>query len=213
MAWTTAGSFASGTAATLAVTNTTVNDVRVVWTGTTGTAPSVSGGGVTTWNQTVTYAGTNSGAKMLIAWGLVTSTGSQTVSVSNSPFEINTQEFVPPSGTPSLDASGHLSGVTTGAGVPGVSLTGTAGDLWCGYNVNAASTGTGNTTGVVYTTTPTSNQIGWALNSPAGAFAPTWGPSGAWDTLALMLLSGAAAPAFAPPGLVTKYARVRAWNY
>jgi hypothetical protein len=211
--WTAVGSFADGTASTLAVTNTNLGDVRIVWTGTNGSAPAVSAGGVTTWNQTVTYVGTETGAPMLIAWGVVTATGAQTVSVSNSPFEIDSQAFTPSAGTVSLDTSGHLSGTTTGAGVPGVSLTGTAGDLWCGYSVNQASTGTGNTTGVTYETTSTSNQVAWAVNSPSGAFAPNWGPSGAWDTLALMLIIGGSAPAYAPKGLVTRQARNRAGIY
>jgi hypothetical protein len=213
VAWTTAGAFASGSASTLAVTNTTNGDVRVVWTGSTTGAPVVSAGGVTTWNQTVTYTGTQTGARMLIAWGVVTSTGAQTISVTNSPFEICSQQFVPPS-TASLDVSGHLSGTTTGAFIAGVSLTGTAaGDLWCGYDVNVTSCSAGNTTGVAYTATPGSNVLGWDLNAPNTAFAPNYSQSGAWDTLALMLIPGAVAAAYGPKGLVTTQARNRAGTY
>lgn len=213
MAWTAVGTFTLGTAATQAVTNTTAGDVRVVWTGSSSATPVVSGGGVTTWNQTVVYTGTNTAADLLIAWGIITSTGSQTLSMTHTPFETSSQEFAPPGATPTLDVSGHLSGSTTGAAVAGVSLTGTAGDLWCGYNVNVNSCGAGNTTGVTYKTTSTSNQLGWDLNSPSGAFAPTWGPTGAWDTLALMLISVTSVVTFVPKPLIVPQARNRVASF
>jgi hypothetical protein len=155
----------------------------------------LSGGGVTTWNQTVTESGGHTGTVMVIAFGQVTSTGSVSLAATGSPFEMMTQEFVPPSGAPTLDTSGHLIGTTTGSNIAGVSLTGTAGDLWVGYATNVNSVAAGNTTGVTYTVTTDGDCIGWDLNAPGTAFAPTWSPVGAWDTLALMLKSGAAAAA------------------
>lgn len=177
----------------LAVTNTTVGDTRVAIFATSGATPAISGGGVTTWNATVTESGGHTGTFMIIAFGQVTATGSQSIAVTNSPFEILSQEFVPPSGAPTLDAHGALIGTTTGSNIAGVSLTGTAGDLWVGYATNVNSVAAGNTTGVTYTVTTDGDCIGWDLNSPSGAFAPNYSPVGAWDTLALMLKSGATA--------------------
>jgi hypothetical protein len=213
VAWTTAGSFAQSTSSPLAVTNTTAGNTRVVIWATSGAATVLSGGGVTTWNQTTTFTGTHTAAVMVIAFGQVTSTGSQSLAATGSPFEMMSQEFVPPSGAPTLDTSGHLTGTTTGSNIAGVSLTGTLGDLWVGYQTNVNSVAAGNTTGVVYTVTTSGDCIGWDLNSPSGAFAPNWSPVGAWDTLALMLKSGAAAAAYAPKGLVTRQARNRAGVY
>ena len=195
MAWTTAGSFASGTASTQAVTNTTIGNVRIVWT-IASAQPVVSGGGVATWNNTVVYDATENPVWMVIAWGLVTATGAQTVSVTNSPLEINTQELVPPLPLIAIDVSGHLSG-TTSADIAGVSLNvSNAGELWVGYAVSSGSASAGSLSGVTYTATPTANVIGWALNAPSGAYAPDYVETGNWDTLALTLV---ASPAVVAP--------------
>jgi hypothetical protein len=200
VAWTTAGTTASGTASTLAVTNTTVGDVRVVWAGSSSGAPIASAGGVTTWHTAEAFTGTETGSHMYIAWGLVTSTGSQTVSMTNSPFETLSQQFVPPTGTVALDVAGTASG-TTSAVVAGAALSpAAAGELWLGYGVAVGSTNAGNTTGVVYTETPTENCIGWNLSAPGTAgYAPNWTQSGHWDTIAALLTvsTGTALPLLA----------------
>jgi hypothetical protein len=213
LAWTTAGSLAQGTAATLAVTNTTIGDVRVVWTGSSSGSPVISAGGVTTWNTVVYTGATETAADLVIAWGVITATGSQTVSATHTPFDISSQEFVPPGAAPTLDTSGHLSGTTTGATVAGVSLTGTAGDLWASYSACINATTAGTTSGVVYHTTTPGNCLAWHLNAPAGAFAPNWDQTGAWDTLGMMLISTGGTPAFAPKGVVATQARNRAGTF
>ena len=189
MAWTAVGALYNATGGG-SVTNTTIGNLRVVWTG-ASTSPTVSGGGVTTWTRVIYGPGTQQGVFQVIAYGLVTATGAQTLTVSASPFETVSHEFAPASGTPGIDTSGHLSGTSTGT-VAGTSLTpSAAADLWAGYMV-ASSVGTGNTTGVVYATTVSSNQIGYHLNAPSGAYAPNFGPSSAWDSVAAMFIASGA---------------------
>ena len=189
MAWTAVGALYNATGGGT-VTNTTVGNLRVVWTGAT-VLPVVTGGGVTTWVPVVYGPGTQNGVFQVIAYGLVTATGAQTLAVTHTPFETCSHEFAPASGTPGIDVSGHLSGTSTGT-VAGTSLTPTAAaDLWAGYMI-ANSVGTGNTTGVVYATTVGANQIGYHLNAPSGAYAPNFGPSSAWDSVAAMFIASGA---------------------
>lgn len=186
MAWTAVGALYNATGGGT-VTNTTVGNLRVVWTGAT-VLPVVTGGGVTTWVPVIYGPGTQNGVFQVIAYGLVTATGAQTLAVTHTPFETVSHEFAPASGTPAIDVSGHLSGTSTGT-VAGTSLTPTAAaDLWAGYMI-ANSVGTGNTTGVVYATTVGANQIGYHLNAPSGAYAPNFGPTSAWDSVAAMFTS------------------------
>ena len=190
MAWTAVGA-AYNAAGGGSVTNTTLGNLRVVMTG-ANSLPVVSGGGVASWSSVSYGPGTQNGVFQVIAYGLVTTTGANTLAVTHTPFETYSHEFAPPSGTPGIDVSGHLSGTGTGGGVAGVSLTGTAGDLWVGYEV-ANSVGAGSTTGVVYVTSHASNQVGYDLNAPSGAFAPNWGPSSAWDCIGAMFIATSAA--------------------
>ena len=190
MAWTLVGAQYNA-AGGGSVTNTTLGNLRVVMTGATA-LPVVSGGGVASWSSVSYGPGTQQGVFQVIAFGLVTTTGANTLAVTHTPFDTYSHEFAPPSGTPGIDVSGHLSGASSGVNA-GPSLTPAgAGELWVGFEVSS-SVATGNTTGVVYVTTHSSNQIGYDLNSPSGAFAPNFNANTTWDAIAAMFIATSAA--------------------
>lgn len=192
MAWTTAGTFynakASGT-----VTNTTVGNLRVVWA-LGPTQPVVTGGGVTVWAFDV-YHGTQNALWQIIYYGIITATGAQTLTITSTADETMSQEFAPPAGPATHDGTGNLSNATGGTFENCASITPSgAGDLWTGYMI-AASVTTGNSTGVSYHATHASNELGWNLNAPSGAYTANLAPTGAWDSIATMFAPAVAVTA------------------
>ena len=92
----TGGGSANVSSAALSVSPTALGDVLVLFAGSVGyhntahtdlstndqPVSSVSGGGVTTWNKLVAQGvGTNHGTDSEVWWGVITSTGSQTITV------------------------------------------------------------------------------------------------------------------------------------
>ena len=179
------GSFVSDpNASPVAITNTAVGDLRMVTTVVTGTNQSiaVSGGGVTTWHALPSYNGTYecTGAcyTLQLFWGVIASTGSQSLSVTNSGtfVETSSAEFTAgPGYTYSLQPSGgtgSYSDTTSTVDFPSLVPSGSD-ELYFGYaTVNGCVSSPGPTLGFHYYFTDDCDAIAWSGSAPNPS-APT----------------------------------------
>ena len=146
------------------------------------TATSVSGGGVTTWTRAIQYVGVMEPREYEIWYGVVTSTGSSTItfhlSGSNTGFvaEYEAQEFTAGLGsgtTWSFDTANHQeNAASTTVTYPSLTPAG-AGELYYGFaDMPSTPTGTG-TAGFTFFTTADANQTAYNADAGAGAVQPT----------------------------------------
>lgn len=220
MAWTLTNALVSGTAATLAVTNTTLGNVRCVSTFSNSTTATlgVSGGGVTTWNAFgAGFHPTNpAGFIMRMFWGLITATGAQTLSMTTSLGTIEetvSGAFTPPAGTVAQDgAQGTGTGTTTTTTYQSLTPA-TAVDLFWGYSIYGSSGAVGSTTGFVYFLTGTSNIAVYSLAAPNPSAPTNPANSGGWGSIDGLLESTSGAAAFAPRGRVVSQAGNRVGTF
>jgi hypothetical protein len=220
LAWTLANALVSGTATTLAVTNTTAGNVRCVATfanSTTATL-SVSGGGVTTWNAFgAGFHPTNpAGFIIRMFWGVITATGSQTLTMTASAGTIEetvSGAFAPPAGTVAQDGTqGTATGTTTTTTYQSLTPS-TASDLFWGYAIYGSSGAVGSTSGFTYFLTATSNVALYSLAAPNPSAPTNPANSGGWGSMDALLEVTSGAAAFAPRGLVIPQARKRASTF
>lgn len=162
------------------VSPTAIGDVLAVATETkyTGQTPFVvtglSGGGVTVWNKADGYASIDAAHGTELWWGVITATGSQTLTVSYNPnsatrgdstsaTSVDVQQFHSTTGAAtawSVDATGRVDPNTNGTNPPYPTLTPTAGNTDCywGYLAITGSVSAGSTSGCVYQTDIRGNQ-------------------------------------------------------
>ena len=174
------------------------------------TVTSVSGGGVTTWNRAIQYVGTMEPREYEIWYGVVTTTGSTSItytlsgSIGSQVSEYEAQEFTTSLGagtTWSVDTTGSQEN-TSSTTVTYPSLTPTAaGDLYYGFVDLPNPPLAGTTPGFVgnYSTTADANQVTYDPDCGSGSVQPTASQSSAAGTSALAALFVAHAPAAAAP--------------
>jgi RHS repeat-associated protein len=154
-----------------AVTAATTGDLMVlaVTTGSTAGVSSVSGGGVTTWHQgpNVQYGGGGADPDDEVWWGVITSTGASTITISPTPTgfsALTAHEFTAGSGvTWSLATSNTYE--STNSPVDWPSLTATANEeLYFGYAVAGyGNISAGSTSGFTYSQAPnqSTSMLAW----------------------------------------------------
>jgi hypothetical protein len=134
--------------ATLSLTNSVAGDILAgaCWGSSSGETITVSGGGVHTWNYFPGYTGTNAGFAntQRLFWGVITSTGSQTLTWSGL---VGNQECVAQEFTAGANAVWAADGTGGTLSSPSsyinwASLTPTNNnELYFGYSVVASATG------------------------------------------------------------------------
>ncbi len=146
------------------------------------TATSVSGGGVTTWTRAIQYVGVNEPREYEIWYGVVTSTGTSsitfTLSGSNTGFvaEYEAQEFTAGLGagtTWSLDTTGHQETVSSTTVTYPSLMPAAAGELYYGFADMPSTPSAGSTTGFTYFTTADANQTAYNPAAGSGLLQPT----------------------------------------
>ena len=178
--------------ATLAVTPVTVGDYLLFGAKASSdsvTITGVSGGGVTTWTQLVVANDTTNNGHEEIWGGVVTATGSQTItatygSVPGVSCDLWASELVWSGGvgTWSLATSGLLVNLSTTISWPSLTSGTGANQAYWGINRSAQSTSPGSTSGFSYTTNANDNlQCFNGTLSASTAYQPTasQSPSGA----------------------------------
>jgi hypothetical protein len=177
------GSVASGTT-TVSVSPQNIGDILVV-TGRLGNGtPTVSGGGVTTWTLLAEQPYWSvSGGSEWIYWGIVTATGSQTITVSGTGSgQSYCQEFSKSGGTWAADGNGSYTENSSGTvAMPSLTPTSSGAELYFGaVNTQAPSMPAGSTSG--YTYAPSSPAYGGIVYNAACSEgvvqAPTWPSTG-----------------------------------
>src|ERR1700676_5114637 len=138
---------------------------------------SISGGGVTTWTNAIRYVGVGERRASEIWYGVVTATGSSTITfnlsipTSGMIAEYEVQEFTAGLGSGAvwtLDTTGHFEVNPASTNLIYPSLTpAVAGELYFGFNDMPSTPSAGTTTGFTYFTTADSNQV---------AYNPSVGP-------------------------------------
>jgi fibronectin-binding autotransporter adhesin len=175
--------------------------VLIVITATlTGTSPGVTGGGVTSWSRLVDNTGADGTDDLW--WGVATSTGSVTASVTGAVSEPNAWglgaiEFASSiSGAVwSKDTTGATQG--TGATVTYPALTpATSNEMYIGFFSASATLidgGSGTTTGVSYLDLPGSNNTQLVYGLTSSTLTPVFAQSaaGEWDSMAALVAATA----------------------
>jgi hypothetical protein len=206
MTITAVGSLATGSGTTLAVAPTAVGDLLVVTVIEAGFGETISGGGVTTWTR-LTEAPTGGGIDVELWAGLVTTTGSSTITVTASAAGISAQQFHHTGAagwqfdTVATPNSTAVSPGTNTGNFPTVTPTGSA-ELWVGAAFcDVGGTVTGSTSGVTYDSwSPTSTTAAFAYNlSATGAQAPNWSVSPPSFSGVLVCVAVCIIPAPPPP--------------
>ncbi len=145
------------------------------------TVNSLSGGGVTTWYKVTSYTGGGTPGNIEMWRGVVTTTGSGTVTVSYSGTagtnEIVAQEFTMGSanGTWAIDTSGTATTTSSVTTVNYPSLTPlNSNELYAGYAYGGGTMSTGSTTGFTYVATGATKYLAYKTNVSGGTpYAPT----------------------------------------
>jgi hypothetical protein len=175
---------------------------------------SVSGGGVTTWNRGTSYFDTATTTYVDTWWGIITATGAATITTTGLPGTTEftvlwTQQFHSTLGALSQAGAGvpagGSSGPSLGSGLavswPALAPSGAAEYLYLGNGISVFGTlNAGSSPGYAYPST------GFSSNRPiynpayAGGFpTSTQTNTGAYDTVAVLLGAGTAAPATMVP--------------
>lgn len=141
-------------------------------------ALSLSGGGVTTWNQWSQYEDIVSQCNSYTFWGEITATGSQSLSVvsSGGPVAAIAQEFNP-SSTVAVDTINGATSTGTSGSYPPVTPSG-ANELYGGVLLGDSPLG-GSSGGFTYVASPNIGAQGSFLQfvysiGPTGSTSPPW---------------------------------------
>jgi hypothetical protein len=220
VAWTLANALVSATAATLAVTNTNLGDIRAVgFVASSATATlTLSGGGVGTWDFFgAGFSPTNvAGYTMRLAWGVITATGAQTITAATTAGtieEVVSGAFTPPAGTVAQDgAQGTATGTTTTAAYQSLTPS-TASDLFWAYSIYPSAGAAGSTTGFTYFLTAASDIAVYSLAAPNPSAPTNPCNSGGWGSMDGLLEVSAGGVVYAPRGLIVPQARNRAGTF
>src|ERR1700681_659502 len=153
------------------------NDLNTV------TVSSMSGGGVTTWKRAIQYVGSAEPRAYEIWYGVVTATGSSTITfnlsadISGHNAEYEAQEFTAGFGAGTmwtLDTTGVQENPSSTTTVTYPSLTPAGGgELYFGFADMPMPPSNGSTPGFTYTTTLDANQVAYNPASGAGTVQPT----------------------------------------
>ena len=155
------GSFANDTGSSaLSVSPKTAGDMLVLAVqaqpATSAQVSSVSGGGVSTWSKAIAYPGSAEGSDVELWWGVVSSVGTSTVTVSwksGTPEyrELAAQEFSAGSGaTWSVDNTGGSASTTSTATFASLGPSSSSGELYFGFAAVSGSASAGSTPGFTY---------------------------------------------------------------
>jgi hypothetical protein len=146
---------------------------------------ALSGGGVTTWHSLTKLSSSSVGGTAQLWWGVVTSTGAGTLtvtyasSIGTTYVTVDAQEFSCPGATWSLDQQQTITDSSSSTSVPYPSITGSGGlEVYAGYAVNYASSSaasSGTPSGFVFTEDADGTQFVYGMNV-SGTSAPigTW---------------------------------------
>ncbi|HET9174066.1 MAG TPA: hypothetical protein VFN56_02155 [Candidatus Saccharimonadales bacterium] len=197
---------------TLNVSPTTLGDLMTlfIYSSKGNTVNSVSGGGVTTWSKIV-------GANSEEMWrGIVTSTGSSTISVTvstpSSPTEeLAAQEWTTGStnGSWVIDASGTISNASsTTVSYPNLTPQSTK-DLYIGYAIGTSTMSAGSTAGYSYFAGAGADIYGAYNTSVSAATQPTAYQSSAGTSIA----AGALIAAYSSSSVIANSANTQEANF
>jgi len=210
MSWaiTAVGSLVKATGAnlrTLSVSPTTIGDLLVLWIVAPGafhTSTAVSGGGVSTWNKGAQALDSTNGGDAEVWWGVVTTTGAATITITNSTgasitFNLASLQFTAGAGYGwSQDGSGgtyNAGGSAASGNYPSLTPLG-SGELFAGCGAMLGGTIGGNTPGYTYYSGAaggfeTLSQIVYNLSAPNPA-DPAWSQvSNHYDLADILLIA------------------------
>ena len=177
---------------TLAVSPVNLYDLMVCEVqNTSSVASALSGGGVTTWHQIGTHATAPNLAVLSMWWGIVTTTGAGTITVTQTGtgLSIVCTEFATSSGTGQtwsvVTSATNGTGIATSGNYASVSPTG-SGQLYIGALYSAGNTG-GSQTGFVYYNTAGGTQVVYNLTPPTPSAPPWTATSGYWATFSTLM--------------------------
>jgi trimeric autotransporter adhesin len=173
-------------------------NLLVFYSHTSGSATisSISGGGVGSWTKVTAYTGGGTPGNIEMWRGVVTTTGSGTISVTYSGTigtnEIVAEEFTmgSSSGTWAIDTSGSDTTTSSVTTVNYPSLTAqNSSELYTGYAFGGGTMSTGSTSGFTYIATGASKYLAYDTNVTGGiAYAPTAPQtSGVYASIAAMV--------------------------
>jgi len=212
VAITAVGSLAKATGAnlrTLSVSPTATGDVLILWVVSPGAfqaTSAVSGGGVTTWHAGAKALDGTNGGVAEVWWGVVTTTGAATITITNATgagitFNLGSLQFTAGAGYVwSQDGVGgtYNAGATAASGTyPSLTPAG-SGELFAGCGVMLGGTVGGSTAGYTYFNGSgggfeSVSQIVYSLSAPNPA-APAWSQVSSHYDLADALLIASLAP-------------------
>jgi hypothetical protein len=166
--------------ATLSLTNSTIGDILAgaCWGSSNGETITVSGGGVNTWNYFPSYSGGDAGfaATQRLFWGVITSTGSQTLTWSGL---VGTQECVAEEFTAGTGAVWAADGTGGNAFSPSIEIIwpnltpSNSNELYFGFSIiNSAGQGTYNPVYTYYKTTNTGYYFVYSTKIPSPSGTP-----------------------------------------
>jgi hypothetical protein len=179
---------------TLSLTNNAAGDILagVCWGSSSNETITVSGGGVNTWNYLPAYTGIDSGFTntQRLFWGVISSTGSQTLTQSGATGtqECIVQEFT--AGTAVNWVADGIGGTSSSTGTtvnfPSLTPFGTR-ELYVGFAiVNGAGT-VGSTNGFSYYITTLGNIFVYSTNAPSPSAPATTQNANGSDTAAFLI--------------------------
>jgi hypothetical protein len=195
---------------TLSVSPASLNNLMVLFSSPrgAGSIASVSGGGVSVWSKvTSTTAGSGADTSSIDMWkGVVTSTGSSTITVtfsgsSGNPNELAAMEFTTgsTSGSWVVDSSNTQYNSASSTTITFPSLTPQSSrDLYVGYAAGGSAASSGGTTGYTYLSGSLTNRIG--LYNPA--ISATSQPTATQTTAGTSLTIGALIAAYSSSSVI-----------
>lgn len=169
-------------ALTLALTPTTLGNIEVVAVGNQyglfSSSVSLSGGGVTSWQQLEFYGDATASGNSVLFWGVITATGSQTLTITSSGGYVSAiaQEFSVTKPVSNDTTNGATSTGTSG-NYPPVTPSG-AGELYLGtlfgdQTLGGASAGFTYIAGATDPFAGSIQQLVYAIG-PTGSTSPAW---------------------------------------
>jgi hypothetical protein len=178
----------SSTGTSISISPTAIGDILVVWGG-PGHNFTLSGGGVTIWNHGATNG---SGYPQDLWWGVITSTGAQTITTSQSQTCI-VQQFHSTGGSNWLQdgaGAGHYTASPAGTtgNYPSLNATNTN-ELYVVMGYMTGGNPTGSSNGFTYQNLLTYVGLTYGFTGSAGAQSPNWSTnsSGAYSAVAMII--------------------------
>lgn len=166
---------------------------------------SVSGGGVTTWNQALAFSSVDGIHRVELWWGVATSTGASNLVVGYNPdattqadgtsaTSVDVQQFSAPGATWGVDVTGSNDTNVAGTNPPFPTLTPTSGtECYFGYLAIPGSVTAGSTPGCVYQADVRGNETVYNV-AVTSTITPNTTSSSQVSVAAAMLLTTAASP-------------------